>query len=131
MFVNMSAWWNICSCLIKFSIKHHWFLLDHLVGIGKFRIIAYARMTPNGKTTTYVSITTTSCICLSFIALIWYFHWLFVSTIITYLFNKEPHCSSLTINLFCFLIIEYFLLRSHTLNKYSCSHMCWTTIQCK
>jgi len=33
--------------------------------------------------------------------------------------------------LFCFFITKYIFLKSHTLSKYSCSHVYWTTIQCK
>jgi hypothetical protein len=36
--------------------------LDHLVFIGKFKTIAYAKTTPNGKIATFVSIATTSFI---------------------------------------------------------------------
>jgi hypothetical protein len=70
------------------TIHFNW--LDHLVGNGEFGIVAYARMTPNGRTITCVSIATKSCICLqqSFTTMIWHFQWLFVSIVTTDLFNK-------------------------------------------
>jgi hypothetical protein len=40
------------------------------VGIGEFGAIAYAKITPNGKTFTCALTATTSCICLSLIILI-------------------------------------------------------------
>jgi hypothetical protein len=40
------------------------------VGTGEFGAIAYAKTTPNGKTFTCASTTTTSCICLSLTVLI-------------------------------------------------------------
>jgi hypothetical protein len=36
------------------------------IGRNDFGIVAYAKTTPNGKITTYVSITTKSSICSSF-----------------------------------------------------------------
>jgi hypothetical protein len=39
---------------------------------------------------------------------------------LTDLLNKQFQCSSLTLILFRFFMIEYFLLKSHTLKKYSC-----------
>jgi hypothetical protein len=45
-------------------------MIGRYVDIGEFGAIAYAKTTPNGRTFTCASTTTTLCICLSLIILI-------------------------------------------------------------